>query len=108
MLKENQQENLNLNMNRKKPIMKIVKLMIGHSSSLHSQIERVGVLVYLTWFILSSSGCTFYANMYTISLSHFFYVTMFGRSFQITSLSIRHVLGILRLDACLLSFLAKV
>lgn len=49
-------------------------------------------------------GRMFYANMHSISPGRFFWVTMFGQSFQITSLSIRHVLSMLTLDACLPSF----
>lgn len=43
----------------------------------------------------------FYVNMHTISLSHSFWVIMFGQSFHITSLLVRRVLDMPRFDTCL-------
>lgn len=50
----------------------------------------------------------FYANMHTVSLGCSFSVTMFGQSFQITSLLVKRVLSLPRLDACLPFFLPDV
>lgn len=50
----------------------------------------------------------FYVNMHTVSLGCSFWVTMFGQSFQITSLLVKLALSLPRLDACLLFFLLEV
>lgn len=50
----------------------------------------------------------FYANMHTISPGCSFWEIMFGQLFQITSFSVRHVLGIPRLDVYLHFFLLNV
>lgn len=45
--------------------------------------------------------CMFYVNMHIVSRGGSFWVTVFGQSFHITYLSIRCVLDMRQLDACL-------